>query len=343
MNRDRTAWSRRDVLLTSLAGSIAGAALSASPAAAQQKASLIAKRVDRVPDNPDDGLWQTADVLEVPMAPQAVVKPRTYEASVKIIKAHALYDADQIAFRLQWADPRSDTRIDGAASFRDAVAVEFPANPANGIPYFAMGEANKPVTIYQWKADWQFARYQDVGDSFPGMAVDEYPFSGRRPNEIAGLADYGNQSADKLFHTSWSVGNALGDPQLQARTPVEKLAAEGFGTVTSVESEGQDASGVGVWKDGVWTVLISLPRQQEQFAFRPEQTVPLAFAAWDGTKNERGGEKAISTWYFLSLDEPLGTIAYTGPLLAVAAVAALQAWGLRLLRRKARLEMEMDS
>lgn len=335
MNGDTTKWPRRKVLLASLAGSAAWLAGPLSrPAAAQQKASLIARPVDRVPDGPDDDMWPTADILEVPMAPQAVVKPRTYEASTKAVKVSALYDADRIAFRLEWADAARDARIGGVASFRDAVAVEFPANPADGIPYFAMGEADKPVTIYQWKADWQFSKNRDVDEEHPNMVVDWYPYSGRSAGEIAGSADYGG-GGDKVFHPSWWSGSLLADPELHARTAIEKLQAEGFGTIGPVGPDGQDATGSGVWKDGIWRVVISLPRAQEQFAFGPGQAFPVAFAAWDGAAGERGGEKSVSTWYFLSLEQPIGKIAYVAPVLALAGVGALQAWGLRVLRRKA--------
>ena len=339
MNGDTTKWSRRKVLLASLVGGSAAWLVGplSRPAAAQQKASLIARPVDRVPDGPDDDMWRTADILEVPMAPQAVVKPRTYEASTKAVKVRALYDAERIAFRLGWADAARDARIGGVASFRDAVAVEFPANPADGIPYFAMGEAGKPVTIYQWKADWQFSNDRDVDEENPNMAADWYPFSGREAGEIAGSADYGSGGeSDKSFHTSWASGSLLANPKLHAQTSVEKLLAEGFGTIGSVGLDGQDAVGTGVWEDGGWTVVISVPRAQEQFAFEPGRTIPLAFATWDGSKSERGGEKAVSTWYFLTLEQPLGAIAYAGPVLAFAGILAAQAWALRLLRGKAR-------
>jgi hypothetical protein len=307
----------------------------ARPVAAQQKASLIARRVDGVPDGPDDELWQNAEMLEVPLAPQAVVKPRIYAASVKAVTARALYDADRVAFLLEWDDGKLDARIGDVASFRDAFAVEFPGNPADGIPYFAMGEPNKPVTIYQWKADWQFSKNRDVDEKHPNMAVDWYPFSGRNAGEIAGSADYGGDGGDKAFHPSWWSGSPLADPELHARTSIEKLRAEGFGSIGPVGADGQDATGGGVWKDGVWRVVVLLPRAQEQFSFGPGQAFPVAFAAWDGATGERGGEKAVSTWYFLSFEQRIGKIAYVAPVLALAGAGALQAWGLRVLRRKA--------
>ena len=310
-----------------------GAARSASAQQAQ-KASLLAKAIERVPDDPQDARWRDADSLDVPLAPQAVVKPRIFEAGIKMITARAFYDAEWVAIQLTWRDASSDARIGGTGTFRDAVAIEFPGDPAAGIPYFAMGEPDKPVVIYQWKSDWQFAGEGDEDGLYPHMIVDWYPYSGRAPGEIAAAADY-TKSGDGAYVTSWHAGNSLGDRNLQARTSVEKLQAEGFGTLTTLPTDRQDGRGKAVWKDGVWSLVLIVPRAQDRFAFASGMTIPLAFAAWDGAKRERGGEKAVSTWYFMSLEKPIGTLAYVSPVLAFLGVAAVQAWGLRWLRRRA--------
>jgi hypothetical protein len=71
--------------------------------------------------------------------------------------------------------------------------------------------------------------------------------------------------------------------------------------------------------------------------------VPIAFAAWDGARGERGGEKAVSTWYFLSLEKPIGTIAYVSPALAFLGAVAVQAWGLHWLRRRAKQDTAAEA
>jgi hypothetical protein len=342
MNAGKSLISRRSMLLASSAAAVGWFFLPFTKTASAQKATVIAKQVDRAPVDPDDSLWQKADSLEVPMAPQAVVKPRTYETGVGIVKARALYDNERLAFLLEWDDAGQDVSIGGVGSFRDAVAVQFPSDSTKGIPYFGMGELNNPVTIYHWKADWQFARDYDTNDEFPNMAVDWYPFTGRVPGEIAEATDYGKEEANRVFHTSWWAGSTLADPDLQAKTPVEKLTAEGFGTITSVNVENQDGKGKGVRKDSGWKTVISIPRAQERFSFERGDTLPLAFAAWDGSSQERGGEKAISTWYFLSLEKAVGPFAYINPLLVVAGVAIVQVLGLRLLRRKAKQNDQTD-
>jgi hypothetical protein len=320
--------------------------LSAStrPASAQQaqKASLLAKAVEQVPDEPQDARWRDADVLEIPLAPQAVVKPRVFEIGVKALTARALYDAERLAIHLTWRDAARDVRIGHPGTFRDAVAIEFPGDPAGGIPYFAMGEPDKPVVIYQWKGDWRLAEERDEEGVYPGMVSDGYPFSGREPGAIATAGDYGAKG-DRTFITSWHAANNLGDRDLRSRTAVEKLAAEGFGTLTSLPSDRQDGGGKASWADGAWSLVLTLPRGQERFSFRPGMTVPIAFAAWDGARGERGGEKAVSTWYFLSLEKPIGTIAYVSPALAFLGAVAVQAWGLHWLRRRAKQDTAAEA
>ncbi|MBC6958025.1 MAG: hypothetical protein DWB43_00560 [Lautropia sp.] len=310
-------------------------ALPARDARAAEKASLLARPVDAIPDDPDAPAWQQSDVLEVPLAPQAVVKPRRYEAGVKSIEVRALYSEERLAVRLAWHDAQQDVMKGAVQAFRDAIALEFPYDPAKGIPFFGMGERERPVVIYQWKSDWAADNPPDVDEKYPDMAVDWYPFSTRSASEIAEATDYGKSGGDKAFITSWWAGNALTDPALQSKRAVEKLIAHGFGTLEPVPADEQDGESHAQWKDGMWRTVISIPRAQEAFSFARGKTVPFAFAAWNGAKQERGAEKAVSTWYFLSLEQPTSSVTWLAPVAVVAGVFAAQMAGLRKLRERA--------
>ncbi len=302
---------------------------------AAEKASLIARPVEQVPADPGDAAWWRADTLEVPLAPQAVVKPRRYEASVKSLTVRALYTEKELAFLLEWRDPERNAMEGAAQAFRDAIAIEFPEDPTKGIPFFGMGEPERPVVIYQWRSDWEAdGARQDVDEKYPRMIADWYPFSGRAAGEIAEAGDYG-EKGDKVFLPSWWAGNPVGDPALQANRPVEKLGARGFGTLESLAPERQDATGKAVWKDGTWKALITIPRAQEKFAFERGKTLPVAFAAWNGAKHERGGEKGVSTWYFLSLEKPVSIAASLSPVPVVIGAFVAEFLALRWWRRRA--------
>lgn len=344
MNANKPEKQRRLLLGAPFAAMAGLLLLPAGRAHAQQKATLLAKPVTQVPVSPEDPAWESAGALDIPLAPQAVVKPRTYEASITGVVVRAFYDDDWLALRLEWRDAASEAMKGGVSAFRDAVAVEFPTDPKAGIPFFGMGEPNRPVTIYQWKSDWQAsANNNDVDEKYPHMAVDWYPFSGRVSGEIAEAADYGKKEGDKAFLTSWAAGNTLGAPALQAQRSVEKLVARGFGTITPVADDKQDGDAKTLWKDGVWKAVVTIPRAQEKFTFARGQTVPVAFAAWNGAKGERGAEKAVSTWYFLSLEQPVGALTYVAPLLAVAGAAVVELAGLRGLRGRRTPRSERQS
>ncbi|MCC6610337.1 MAG: hypothetical protein IT515_11790 [Burkholderiales bacterium] len=329
VNRERRSW-----LAVPLAAFGAWLALPARRAQAAEKASLLARPVDRIPDDPDAQAWRESDALEVPLAPQAVVKPRRYETGVKALEVRALYTEDRLGLRLEWRDAERDAMEGGAQAFRDAVAIEFPYDPAKGMPFFGMGERERPVLIYQWKADWAAAAPPDVDAKYPHMVVDWYPFSARAASEIAEAADYGKPGGDKAFVPSWWAGNPLMDPALQTKRAVEKLVAHGFGTLEAVAPDNQDAESKALWKDGVWKAVVSIPRAQDAFSFERGKTFPIAFAAWNGEKHERGGEKSVSTWYFLSLEQPTGVATYLAPVAVVAGVFAAQIAALRRLRRR---------
>ncbi len=326
---------RRRLLLGAPLAAVAGwPLLAARRAQAQQKASLLAKPMAKVPTAPEDAAWENADALDIPLSPQAVVKPRVHQSSVTGLAIRALYDEDRLALRLEWRDAVDDAMKGVAGAYRDALAIEFPSDPKAGIPFFGMGEPERPVTIYQWKSDWLSGAANDANEKYPRMVVDWYPYSGREPGEIAEAADYGGKDGDKVFLTSWAAGNALGDPALQTQRSVEKLVARGFGTVTPVPDEQQDGMANAVWRNGTWMAVLTIPRAQEKFSFARGQTVPVAFAAWDGAKDERGGEKAVSTWYFLSLEQPVNVLTYVAPVLVVAGAAAVELGGLRALRAR---------
>jgi hypothetical protein len=91
----------------------------------------------------------------------------------------------------------------------------------------------------------------------------------------------------------WRVGNPLSQP-LKA-TPVEKLGARGPGTVTSFAN--QDALGSGVWRDGVWTVVLAKSLRatdEKEILLKPGGRYALAFAVWSGAHGDVGARKSIT-------------------------------------------------
>jgi hypothetical protein len=214
--------------------------------------------------------------------------------------------------------------------YGDAIALQFPADITKPIPYFGMGEVDNEVTIYQWKSDWEFAPHYDVDEEFPGMTVDFYPYAGKGPGQMVEGADYGKEGADKVFNTGWAAGSPLSNPELKAKTSVQKLVASGFGHLTS--DSNQDGRGKGTWGHA-WHVVITFPRKQDRYEIRTGWTIPVSFAAWHGHHGNRGGQKHISTWSSFVLEQGVLGSSIGLAVLTAAVLGALE-WVVFRRRKK---------
>lgn len=84
---------------------------------------------------------------------------------------------------------------------------------------------------------------------------------------------------------------------------VEELIAGGFGTATSLRTEGE-VTGVGSRTPKGWQVVLTrkLAGQKESVNLKRFREIPVAFAAWDGANQERDGFKAVTLeWWRLKL------------------------------------------
>lgn len=248
--------------------------------------------------DPDSAMWKQAPKFLVQVTPQRMTSPWLQEATLDHIFVRALFNGQQLGFLLEWGDEKPDP-LEAVDTFRDAVAVMLPMfpdpDPAK-LPPIIMGAAGKPVYILHWKASWQKdidEGFQGVEKSFANWFNDVYP--GHPDLERLGM----DQEAAKVFYPGLAAGNLLS--QRQRTTPVEELVAEQFGTLTPLPE--QRAQGRGVFAGGRWKVSIGVPAAGADVpTLKPGQTVPVAFAVWDGAHQQRGSRKHhIPDWIPLSL------------------------------------------
>lgn len=273
------------------------------PLASSQGVTLIAYQVseDLPVNDPDSPLWRRVSAIQSPLSAQAVARPMLLETTVKSITARALYNSEQIAILLEWADDTQDDSMLRVQDFRDAVAVQFPL--AEGQPFFCMGQAGGNVNIWHWKADWQadLAARRDMETAYPNLYVDQYPFADPDAGLAAGPATY----TDPNYLPALASGNLFaGATHL---SPVEDVIAGGFGSLTTQPAESQNVQGYGVWADGKWRVIFSrtlTSTEADDAQFAPGKVYSVAFAAWDGANGERNGQKSTSQWLSLQLGGP---------------------------------------
>jgi len=236
--------------------------------------------------------WEKAAAFNIGFGGQTVVKPFKPTPSISSMTVKILNNDTHISFLLTWSDSTKNTRAVKADEFRDAVAILI-AEPRKEA-LLVMGTVDSPVNILHWKADWQADMdegFQDLVSAYPNFWIDVYPSAvGKPPYSVP--EDF--PDAAKLYVVGWQVGNPLSQP-LKV-TPVEESNAKGFGSLATQSH--QDSLGRGVWKDGVWMVVISRSLStddEEDVQMKRGSAYTVAFAVWDGASGDVGGRKSVST------------------------------------------------
>lgn len=231
--------------------------------------------------DPENVIWKDVPVSEVQLIPLNARKN-----PVNRIKFQSLINDEGIAFRVEWDDPTANRTSSRHQDFKDAVAIEFALGDVllhthgHNEPFFGMGNREKPVNIWQWRADWQteIETKEKLEYATKGMDMDVMIFGGE-VNPVESL-------------------NPFRD------VPVEEMNAEGFGTLTPQSKTKQNVLGKGIWKDGKWQVVFYRTLEslnKWDVKFDSKQPVLVAFAVWNGEEQDRNGRKVISMWQRLNM------------------------------------------
>ena len=206
---------------------------------------------------------------------------------IDIINFASVNNGEQLAIKLKWKDPTKNAFSElNQDFFRDGAAVQFALGNVtlhthgHNEPFFGMGNRGKPVNIWHWKSGLEETLEAEADQEYAGdLDMDALIFGGVMSNPVAKL-------------------------NLTSENAVEELNAEGFGTVTVQPAENQNVEGYGEWKDGVWTVVFLRDMHKtgkwDVDLVRKDPAL-MAFAVWDGIKEDRNGRKVISVWQRLNV------------------------------------------
>ena len=290
------------------------ASLNEVPESEPQSAVVItAQRIDTaLPVDPDDPAWETATEISIPLTGQATYAPRWQIPAVTDLAVRAVYNSEEVALRLAWND-----------RFADTVSVD-------SVEVLAAG----------WEADDTYpVLYPDgerVRGVYPDAAEIMFPVRYEEGPVLPHLV-YGNagQPVD-LWRWRADLQHAPGN----SPAAVELRASGGRQPPEAHAPESQRASGLGVWRDGRWTVVVRRPLETEDGArevqLRPGQMVPIAFHAWEGANGETGLKMALSSWYFLHLRQPAPVTSYLLVLLVVVGAFGVEYGIIRWMRSRSR-------
>ncbi len=155
-----------------------------SERARSPSAVITALRVEGdLPSSADDPVWDAATEISIPLSGQATFAPRWQTPAVSDLTVRATYNTDEIALRLAWNDRFADTiSVDSAqvmadgwdaddsypvlypdgqrvrGTYTDAVEIMYPVRLQDPeLPHFVYGNTGKPVDLWRWRADLQYA------------------------------------------------------------------------------------------------------------------------------------------------------------------------------------------
>jgi hypothetical protein len=269
---------------------------------AQQPQYSVRYSTTAVPASPTDAAWNAVPSLDVPLIPQSGVAPALTSASVASVSVQALHDGERIAFRMVWDDATHDVEAGRPDTFRDSAAIQFPVGAA--APSICMGAAGQLSNIWHWKADWQEDidhGFQDLTRLYPNFFKDYYPYAAGSP-PFQFPQDFTSPEA-RAYSPAWAAGNPMTQPLRS--TPVENLIAIGFGTLATHEQA--EIDGRGVWQDSRWSVVFTRELRataSDLAGFDVGGEVATAFAVWNGSNEEVGARKQLSSFVTFGLEQP---------------------------------------
>jgi len=200
----------------------------------------------------EDSVWD--GIASVPIKLRAL---QSFSGQPSIVKVQSLHNFEQIAFRLQWEDETPERAKPGAGFYMDAVALQFSSQSKFDSIYYGMGEKEKPVNIWHWKAD-SFQQVAGLSQANKNFAVN--PFNEKSVEEM----------------------NASGIGTL---------------TVQSLEDQQVVGKGKwknGKWTVVFFRDLKTASPYDIQFLESANALV--AFALWDGKQKEKNANKRVSFW-----------------------------------------------
>jgi len=246
----------------------------------QRRSRIVASRVAAALEEEMSELdWSTAEELPFALAPLW-----WKDDSIVGARVAAIHDGRSLAVRLRWEDPVADGPEHELPMWVDGAALQLSgeAHP----PLFGMGHSETPTNIWHWRATTVIPRYELE------LALDLFPHrigEWIHPGERARSPHY--RAADGPLVVS---GESVG------------LAPAGMKVVSDQELLVPSIDASASWVDGTWEVTFvralpaAAPREIE---LEPGGSYSVNFAIWNGAVRDLRGQKSVTIWHELTLED----------------------------------------
>jgi hypothetical protein len=224
------------------------------------------------------------DAYWFPLVGQVIRKSRWFAPAVSGVWVQAVHTRDSLALRIVWDDRSHSPDTTWLAHVGRVLGA-------------VASDDSAPAQAEPWP--------DQLAVQFP-LTI---PQGMERPYFLMGSA------SAPVYQWRWSSA-AAGAAEGLAR------GVDRFDPRSASSLGGQAVYEAGQWRL-VFTRALATPDTSNQLQFRTGRAIPVAFFAWDGSNGERGTRMAVSTWYFLALDEPTPARVFISPVVAMALTLAL--------------------
>jgi len=172
---------------------------------------------------------------------------------------------------------------------KDANAHRLSPAPGN-VVIRAIASPTELGVLLEWD-DATENRFVGETDSYGDSAAIEVPvaFGAGKRLPYIGMGDAGS-------HVVVHMVRAMGQGKVTTRNAV----AAGFGSLTPAPLGWMKTGMAWQAKTKTWRALFVRPLKAPEHSV-DAALVPIAFAMWDGARDQRGGNKVLSAWHFLRL------------------------------------------
>jgi DMSO reductase family type II enzyme heme b subunit len=239
-----------------------------------------------LPRSPGDSAWSRVDTYWFPLVGQVIKKSRWFAPAVSGVHVQAVHTRDSLALRVVW-DDRSQSPDSSWLTYIGRVFAALAGDDS----------ASAPPEPGLWP--------DQLAVQFPL----KIPEGMERPYFLMG------NPTTPVYQWRWSSQGGAVAGLARGVERFDPLA--GGGTV------GAQA----VYDHGEWRVVLAralaTADTAHELQVRTGRAIPVSFFAWDGSNGEHGTRMAVSTWYFLALDEPTPASVFISPVIAMALTLAL--------------------
>ena len=225
---------------------------------------------------------------------QVIEPPRNFAPTVDGLWVQGAHDGTDIAFRLRWSDlSRSPDPAWDEWQTKLTATLDLDGEVAPALDSLGVPQVRPP-------------------DALAVQFPFEIPEGVERPYFLMG------DTRNPVYAWTWDSGAGVGEARLRGMGSSEVLAG--------------DLTGEATWEDGQWTLVLrrSIATENEGLNFVAGVAIPVAFFAWDGSSGETGKRAAVSSWYYVLLEQPPSNAVVVTPIVAILLTGA---FGLALVRR----------